>query len=123
MPQQNNVISKYGEYSKNQIASVKLYIRKSIFFLLLYVDSNTKEIYQGVDVENAFQSLQLKLNGLNKILLEPPELVIVMSLLESALSEYKKNDFNFKVYRKLILDAGSEIMKICEIPENLESCD
>lgn len=114
MPLRNNVISKYGEYSKNQILSVKTYIRKSIFFLLLYVDSNTKEIYQGVDVENAFQSLQLKLNGLNSILLEPPELVIVMSLLESALMEYKKDNFNFKVYRKLILDAGSEIMKISE---------
>ena len=114
MPLRNNVISKYGEYSKNQISSVKTYIRKSIFFLLLYVDSNTKEIYQGVDVENAFQSLQLKLNGLNSILLEPPELVIVMSLLESALMEYKKDNFNFKVYRKLILDAGSEIMKISE---------
>lgn len=110
--QNNRVITKYGSFSKNQIDSTKAYIRKSIFFLLLYVDPHTKDVYPNVDVENAFQSLQLKLNGLNSILLEPPELVIVMSLIESALQEYRNINFDFKTYRKLILDAGSEIMKI-----------
>lgn len=113
----DRVMSKYGSFSRNQIYSTKLYIRKSIFFLLLYVDPDTRETYSNVDVENAFQSLQLKLNGLNSILLEPPELVIVMSLIESALQEFKSENFSFKIYRKLILDAGSEIMKINELEE------
>lgn len=108
-------VTKYGEFSSAQISSTKLSLRKSIFFLLLYVDPETKSSYQDVDVENAFYSLQLRLNGLNSILLEPPELVTVMSLIESALQEYKKPKLNFRVFRKLILDAGSEIMKIREV--------
>jgi len=35
-----------------------------------------------------------------------------MSLLEQALSLYDEKDFNFKLYRKLLLDAGSEVLKI-----------
>ena len=111
----NDYITKYGKFSSSQISSVKLSLRKSIFFLLLYVDPETKSSYQDVDVEDAFQSLQLRLNGLNSIFLEPPELVTVMSLIESALQEYKKPKFNFRVFRKLILDAGSEIMKVKEV--------
>ena len=107
--------TKYGEFSSSQISSTKLQLRKSIFFLLLYVDPETKNSYLNVDVENAFRSLQLRLNGLNSILLEPPELVTVMSLIESALQEYKKPVLNFKIFRKLILDAGSEVMKIKEV--------
>ena len=107
--------TKYGEFSSSQISSTKLQLRKSIFFLLLYVDPETKNSYLDVDVENAFRSLQLRLNGLNSILLEPPELVTVMSLIESALQEYKKPVLNFKIFRKLILDAGSEVMKIKEV--------
>lgn len=109
------MIVKYGNYSSTQLETVKTNLRKNIFFLLLYVDPNTKGDYLNIDVEQAFQSLQLKLNGLNSILLEPPELVATMALLEAALEEYKKgDDFDFKVYRKLILDAGSEIMRAKE---------
>lgn len=107
--------TKYGSYSPNQICMEKTLVRKLIFFLLLYVDPKTKDEYPGIDVENAFLNLQYKLDGLNSILLEPVELVNTMSLLESALLEYKKGEcFNFRKYRKLILDAGSEIMRIKE---------
>lgn len=102
--------TKYGSFSKNQISETKKYIRKSIFFLLLYVDPKTKDSYKNIDVDTAFLNLLYKLDGLNSILLEPPELVIVMSLLEFAWKEYNSNDFDFNIYRKLILDAGAEIM-------------
>ena len=106
------MIGKYGNYSPTQIHSTKLSIRKAIFFLLLYVDPKTKGEYTGIDVAEAFRNLQYKLNGLNSILLEPPELLETMSLLEEALKVYESECFDFLVYRKLILDAGSEIMKI-----------
>ena len=106
--------TKYGNYSSAQISSVKQSLQKSIFFLLLYVDPQTREEYKNIDVVGAFRSLQYKLNGLNSILLEPPELVETMSLLESALEEYKKANFEWRNYRKLILDAGAEIMKVKE---------
>lgn len=106
--------TRYGYYSSTQIHSTKISLRKAIFFLLLYVDPNTKEEYSNIDVVEAFHSLQYKLNGLNGILREPPELVLTMSILESAKSEYLSESFDFKNYRKLILDAGAEIMKIKE---------
>lgn len=105
---------KYGHYSPSQIHSTKLSLQKSIFFLLLYVDPKTKDEYPNTDVIEAFRNLQYKLNGLNSILLEPQELVNTMALLESALIEYQSERFDWTQYRKLILDAGSEIMKVKE---------
>lgn len=112
------MITKYGHYSPTQIREIKLSVRKSIFFLLLYVDPETRQQYQDIDVERAFRNLQYRLNGLNSILLEPPELVDTMSFLEAALNEYMRymsgEDFEFSKYRKLILDAGACIMKVKE---------
>lgn len=104
--------TKYGTYSSSQVSSTISHLRKSIFFLLLYVDPQTKDEYPNIDVADAFRNLQYKLSGLNSILLEPPALVIVMSLIEAALQEYRCDDFDFMRYRKLILDAGAEIMKV-----------
>lgn len=106
--------TKYGSYSSTQIHSTKLSIRKSIFFLLLYVDPMTRDSYPDINVGDAFRSLQYKLDGLNSILLEAPEVVQTMSLLESALKEYESECFEWQKYRKLILDAGSEIMRVKE---------
>ncbi len=106
--------TKYGYYSSTQINSVKSSIQKNIFFLLLYVDPKTKDKYPNINVPQAFHSLQKRLNGLNSILLEPPVLVKTMSLLEAALIEYQSDEFDWKSYRKLILDAGTEIMSLKE---------
>lgn len=106
---------KYGEFIPEQISSVKQSIRKSIFFLLLYVDPKTKHEYEGVNIGKAFNSLLYKLGGMNDILFYPPELVTVISLLQQALIELNKEDFSFAVYRKLILDAGAEVDKIKEV--------
>lgn len=108
----------YGSFSSTQIHSVKLSIQKSIFFLLLYVDPKTSDAYRDVDIESAFINIQYKLDGLNSLLYEPPELVMTMALLESALAEFRKSDFDFRRYRKLILDAGSEIMRLKEGDSN-----
>ena len=55
-----------------------------------------------------------QLVGFNKILFEPPEILIVMNSLEAALTVYNSDDFNWTKYRKLILDAGSKIMEVKE---------
>lgn len=106
--------TKYGNYSSTQIAEAKSHIQKSIFFLLLYVDPKTKDEYPDIDVVNAFHNLQYKLDGLNSILLGQSEIIETMSLLEAALREFRSESFDFKKYRKLILDAGSQIMKVKE---------
>ena len=109
------MISKYGRYSSAQLHSAKVSIRKSIFFLLLYVDPQEKEKYKDIDVIEAFHSIQYRLDGLNSILLlQSPEIIETMSLLEAALIEYNSECFEWAKYRKLILDAGAKIMQVKE---------
>ena len=104
----------YGEFSENQIAQTKKSLRGSIFFLLLCVDPKTSWEYEDVDVNQCFNGLLLKIGGLNELLLKQPEVVTTMSLLQAALIEFNNPEFNFKTYRKLILDAGAEIEKLRE---------
>lgn len=108
------MVYKYGEFSSNQISETKAYMRRRIFFLLLIADPDEKHKYENVNVNEAFQCELYKLGGLNSILFEPPELVRVISLLEAALIEYTSPEFNWQKYRKLILDAGNEVLKIKE---------
>ena len=103
---------KYGMFEDNQFEQAKKNIRKQIYFLLLIVDVNTKEDYPNVKVEEAYTNVFNYLNGLNELLLYPPELVRIISLLTTALNEYRKSDFSFDIYRKLVLDAGCEVLNI-----------
>ena len=105
----------YGEFTQNQIAQTKKSLRGSIFFLLLCVDNKTSHEYKDVDVNKCFKGLLLKLGGMNQLLMNQPELVIVMSLLQAAMNEYNNPEFEFQTYRKLILDAGAEVDKLKEV--------
>ena len=105
---------KYGEFKEGQVKEAKHKIRKLIFFLLLYVDPETSESF-NVNIEQAFQHVQTVIAGLNALLFYPREVVLASSLIEAALIEYKRPDFSFKRYRKLILDAGREIECIKEV--------
>ena len=105
---------KYGNFTETQILLTKKSIRKQIFFLLLCVDPETKDNYTHVDVCEAFEGLLYKLDGLSSVLGEPQELVDTISLLEEALIKYNEPEFNFRTYRRLILNAGSLINAIGE---------
>jgi hypothetical protein len=105
----------YGDFTQNQIAQTKKSLRGSIFFLLLCVDNKTAHEYKDVDVNKCFNGLLLKLGGMNEILMFPPELVTVISLLQAAMNEYNNPEFNFRTYRKLILDAGAEVDNLKEV--------
>ena len=105
----------YGEFTQNQIAQAKKSLRGSIFFLLLCVDKKTAHEYEDVNVNKSFNGLLLKIGGMNQLLMNQPELVTVMSLLQAAMMEYNKPEFDFHTYRKLILDAGAEVLKLKEV--------
>lgn len=90
-------------------------LRKDIFFLLLCVDSKTKQEYKFIDVNKTFENLLYKIGGLNTLLFCQPEIVTVLSLLQEAYTEYLNPEFNFRVYRKLILDAGAAVLNIKEV--------
>ncbi len=106
---------KYGEFTDKQIDEIKEILRHRIFFLLLVAEDeakNNKVEYPHIDLMKANTSLLWRISGLNELLGNPIELVTVLSLLEEAKNTIKGDNFNFKKYRKLILDAGEEIMKI-----------
>lgn len=100
---------KYGEFADMQIADIKQILRKRIFFLLVVAEDNSK--FPDVNLPLAHTTLMWKISGLNELLGNPTELVTVLSLLEEALTNLK-TDFEFAKYRKLILDAGAEVLKI-----------
>ncbi len=105
----------YGEFTQEQIAKTKEKMRKQIFFLLLIVDPVSAEEYDNVDVNEAFQNILKEFGGLNDLLNYPQELVDVMSLVNAARLEFNGNNFNWKTYRKLILDAGNKVLQIKEV--------
>lgn len=102
----------YGDFPDQQIADVKKSIRGSIYFLLLCVDPETSGKYQEININKTFENLLYRLDGFNSLLFYPKEIVNVMCLLQAAQNIYNKPDFSFKTYRKLILDAGAQVLKI-----------
>lgn len=107
---------KYGDFSGLQIKEIKEKMRKQIFFLLRIVDPETKGNYHDVDVDEAIENVLRTYGSLNNLLGYPEEFVHVMVMLNAAYSEYQKGaDFDWKVYRKLILDAGHAVLAIKEV--------
>lgn len=106
---------KYGEFTKGQMSATKAKIRKQIFFLLLIVDPATKDEHKNADPIAAIENIQAMIAGMNELFSYPQEIVSVASLLSAALIEYTSPEFEYKRYRKLILDAGNEVLKIKEV--------
>ena len=79
---------------------------------MIYKDPKTKDQYEYVDFEKYFQNLMRRLDGFNELTFFPVEIVSMMSLLEAALIESRKENFDYQVYRKLILDAHNMVDKI-----------
>lgn len=110
---------KYGEFTDMQISEIKEILRHRIFFLLLVAEDeakNNKVEYPHIDLMKANTSLLWRISGLNELLGNPIELVTVLSLLEEANNIIDNQNFDFEKYRKLILDAGAEVIKIA--PQN-----
>ena len=104
----------YGTFSANQIAETKKTLHKNVHWLLMYKDPENKGIFDHVDVDSCFQSIILRIAGLNELLGEQPILVSILSILQAARNVNSKQPFCYETYRKLILDAHSLIDKIKE---------
>ena len=102
----------YGHFDDLQIEEYKEKLHKEMFWLLLYKDPKTKDEFKNVDFEKYFINLMKKIDGLNILLFYPVEIIAIMSLLQAALNETRSDDFNYRSYRKLILDAHSLVDKI-----------
>lgn len=105
----------YGDFTGLQIKEVKAKMRRQIFFLLCIVDPKTSKNYD-VDALAAIENVLKTYGSLNDLLGYPEEMVEVMIMLNAAYQEYQKGpDMNWKVYRKLILDAGEAVNRIKEV--------
>ena len=102
----------YGQFTEEQISSFKKQLHSKVHWLLLYKDPMTKDEYPNVNFNKYFVSLMLEIDGLNALLLYPPEIVEMECVLQSAYIQTKQDNFNYHTYRKLILDAHSLIDKI-----------
>lgn len=98
---------KYGKFTEQQILEEKNKLRKSIFWLILYTDPETKNEYPYTNPINYHKNLMKRISGLNSLLMSSTDMVKVLSLLEAALMELEKENFDFKTYRKLVFDAGA----------------
>lgn len=104
----------YGQFNNEQFEKHKEKLHKELFWLLLYKDPETKDNYNNVDFEKYMVNLMKRIDGLNELLFFPPEIITIMSLLQAALQESRKENFDYSVYRKMILDAHALVDKIKE---------
>lgn len=97
---------KYGTLTSEQIHAEKEKLKDAIFILLPYKESN----YELLD--KYFESLLFRINGLNNLFLNQPEIITLMSLLEAA-----RHEESFMKYRKAILDATALVdsIKECDV--------
>ena len=99
---------KYGALPSEQIHAEKENLKKAIFILLPYKESR----YELLD--KYFESLLFRINGLNELFMNQPEIIKLMSLLEAA-----RHETNFTSYRKAILDATALVDSIKECDSNV----
>ena len=103
---------RYGWFDKEQFEAVKVKLHKDLHWTLLYKDPKLADEYKHVNFNKYFEGLMRRINGLNALLFYPPEIVSIMANLEAAYLETSKEDFDFQIYRKLILDAHALVDKI-----------
>lgn len=108
---------KYGTLSSVDLASTTEYMRKQIYFLLLITDPNTQSQYSNINVNDAFDNVLTNFAGVCNAFFHPRILVNIIGALESALMDYKSTVYTPETFknskcRKLILDAGNEVLRL-----------
>ena len=106
----------YGDFSDSQIEINATIMHNEIHKLLLYKDPKItpKNFNSDNDFLNYFNNLLYRYGGLNKLLGEPSHMVAFMSTLQSAYDEVSSEKYNYKAFRRLILDAHGYIKAMFE---------
>lgn len=105
----------YGSFTDYQVNEYLHKIHALIHWLLIYKDPKTNQEYRYVEFEKYYVGVMSQICGFSKLIGDPPVIVSVLSILEAAHLEAQKQEFDFPVYRKLILDAQSLVDKILEV--------
>lgn len=99
----------YGTFSDEQITKYKKKLHSKIHWLLIYKEADDYEYFN-----NYFINLMREINSLGSVFNNQEEVIELLVTLQSAFEESLKKDCNFKLYRKLILDAHSLVDKMFE---------
>lgn len=102
----------YGNFENTQFEEYKTKLHKKMFWLLLYQDPKTKSSFENIDFKQYFVNLMKEIDALNELLFYPESIVEICCKLQAAYSETCKCDFNYPIYRKLVLDAHALVDKI-----------
>lgn len=106
----------YGTFTDDQIKEAVQSMHSDIHKLLLHKDKKIKDKIFDSEAEylNYFQKLLFRFAGTNMIFNEPPQLVAFMSTLQAAYNEVLKDNFNWIVFRRAILDCHGYIKDMFE---------
>lgn len=105
----------YGEFSDKQIIDNAKLMHNEVHKLLLYKDPNVRiDLFNSEeDFYNYFQNMMIRFDGLNSLLGYPTQMIGLMSTLQAAMNLCKDN-YDYKTFRRLILDAHGYITKSFE---------
>lgn len=116
----------YGDFSDKQIANAKHTMHNEIHKLLLYKDKRIKNTFFSNEEEfkKYFRNLLFRYGGLNELLGEPNTMIPFMSTMQAAYSLAKSNHFDYRVFRRAILDSHDYIESIFkEVEANAKFSD
>lgn len=99
---------RYGDYPATQFQGYLKKLHSMVHWLLIYKENNDEVL------DNYFKSVQYKIAGISSLLMDPPEIIELMVLIECAKNEFTKKDCDDQLYRRTILDAHSLIDKMGE---------
>ncbi len=114
----------YGTFSNKQITEAARLMHNDVHKLLLYKDKKIEEIIFNTEEDffNYYDNLLFKFGGLNELLGEPDQMVMLMSTLQAALDDIQSDHYNYKTFRKAILDSHGYIKAMFEeVDENAKS--
>lgn len=106
----------YGDFSDKQIKVNTAAMHNEIHKLLLHKDKHVTETIFKTDSDfiSYFTNLLIRYGGLNELLGESDFMIALMSTLQAAYAEIFKEDFHYRTFRKLILDAHGYIKLMFE---------
>lgn len=106
----------YGDFTDKQIAEAACEMHKDIHRLLLYKDPNISvDIFEddGAFVLS-FQNVLYKLGGTQTLFNDSGIMVELMATLQAAYNEVTGRNFNYKTYRKALLNAHGYVREMFE---------
>lgn len=97
----------YGECTEHQLEFYKRKLQKKIFWLIIYTDPKTCEPYKDFNVLRFHRNLIEEFSSFNSMFDFPDDFLEIVNCLNEALIVLESKNFDFKKYRKLVLDAGA----------------